>query len=91
MHAVRRFFSQVNSMSILSCHMPLLIVVALGLCFAVPEVSTRGAGKSRTADSQPAADNTHILVAPYYSVKGGFKATLMLSNQGPNQLPVQIP
>ncbi len=52
--------------------------------------SLRGAGKSKSAGSQSADDNTHILAAPYYTVKGGFKATLMISNQGPNQLPVQV-
>ena len=52
--------------------------------------SLRGAGKSKSAGSQSADDNTHILAAPYYTVKGGFKATLMISNQGPNELPVQI-
>ena len=90
MSTARRFFSYVSSVSTLSRHMPLLSVVALGLCFAAPNVSTRVAGESRTAGSQPTDDNSHILAAPYYSVKGGLKATLMISNQGPNELPVQI-
>src|SRR2546429_149850 len=85
--------SQVNSIATFSRHMRLLILVALGLCFAAPEVSVRalgGAATPGTGGTQSVYLNTQVLVAPYYSVKADLKATLMISNQGPNEMPVQI-
>jgi len=36
------------------------------------------------------ANQTHVLAASYYNFKAGFDAKLMLSNQGPRQMPVAI-
>ncbi len=39
---------------------------------------------------QVTASPTHKLAASYYSLKDNLQATLMLSNQGPNVMPIQI-
>jgi hypothetical protein len=51
----------------------------------------RGASEAKSKKvAQADGGSSHTLVAPYYSVKGGLKATLMLSNQGPNEIPIRV-
>lgn len=51
----------------------------------------RGASETESKKvTQADGGSSHTLFAPYYSVKRGLKATLMISNQGPNEMPVQV-
>lgn len=36
------------------------------------------------------SENEHVLAVPYYNLTGGWKSTLMLSNQGPNQMQAEV-
>lgn len=51
----------------------------------------RGMSEARSKKvAQADGSSSHTLVAAYYSVKGGLNATLMLSNQGPNEMPLHV-
>src|SRR5262245_24237341 len=69
---------------------PLLaVMIALFIAgfFRLPFLAERvSAAQSNKVTKSTGA--THTLVASYYSIKNGLKATLMISNQGPNQVPV---
>ncbi len=50
---------------------------------------TGWSGEAKSGGSVQSAE-AHTLAASYYSAKNGLKSTLMISNQGPNQMPTQV-
>lgn len=61
-------------------------------CFAgVRRLSffTGWSGEAKSGGSVQSAE-AHTLAASYYSAKNGLKSTLMISNQGPNEMPTQV-
>ncbi len=91
MSKLRLSFTTVKSLINTRLRFLPLVLIATGIGFAVTGLAKIGlrvtaANKAKAAQT----GNTHKLVAAYYSVRENLNATLMLSNQGPMQLPVRI-
>ncbi|MGH9835939.1 MAG: hypothetical protein ACRD9Y_23200, partial [Blastocatellia bacterium] len=85
-----------NPVSKISFQSVLLAAITLALALVSIEfLKTSSLAKESNSSGarkvkQSATSSSHKLVTTYYSVKGNLKATLMLSNQGPNSMPVQV-
>jgi hypothetical protein len=74
------------------------LVLALGLFWGalLPLFGAEGPGKlprfpaTKALPELPHPDAPRVLNAAYYSLRSGFRSTLMLSNQGPHPMSVQI-
>lgn len=68
-----------------------VMLIFLSIGFLRSLILSKGVSEAKSKGvTQANSNSSHILAAPYYSIKGGLKATLMISNQGPNQMPVQV-
>src|SRR6266545_375824 len=69
--------------------MAVMIAVFIAGFFHPPFLAER-LSAARSNNVTKLNGSAHTLVASYYSIKNGLKATLMISNQGPNEMPVQV-
>ncbi len=68
-----------------------IMLIFFSIGFLKSPFLARGVSEAKSKKiTQADGSSSHTLVAPYYSIREGLKATLMLSNQGPNEMPLRV-
>jgi hypothetical protein len=68
----------------------ILLSLTIAVCINRPLFSADVAAAKSDKARQSEGRAERVLVASYYNVKDGWRSALMLSNQGPTTMPVQI-
>lgn len=92
MSKLRRQLFTVKSLVNANFRFLFFALIAIGVGVGLTGLAKIGlrANAANNAKSPQTSGTIHKLVASYYSVRENLKATLMLSNQGPTQLPVRV-